>query len=56
MKCNYNFIYKGVTVGNCQRKVQEEYEALSQGHGETNKGLPNLEEESYHGYQMKNMI
>ena len=40
MKCNYNLIYKGVPVGNGQHKVQEEYEALSQGHGGTKKGLP----------------
>ena len=32
-------IYKGVPMGKSQQKVQEEYEALSQGHG-TKKGLP----------------
>ena len=32
-------IYKGVTMGNGQHKFQD-YEALAQGHGETNKGLP----------------
>ena len=33
-------IYKGVPMGKSQHKVQEEYEALSQGHGGTKKGLP----------------
>ena len=33
-------IYKGVPVANDQHKFQEEYEALAQGHGRTNKGLP----------------
>ena len=32
-------IYKGVPMGNGQHKVQE-YEALAQGHGGTNKGTP----------------
>ena len=32
-------IYKGVPMGEIQHKVQEEYEALAQGHGETKKGL-----------------
>ena len=54
MKCNYNLIYKGVPVGYGQHKVQKGHEALAQGHGGNNKGLPNLEEESQHGYRMKN--
>ena len=33
-------IYKGVPMGKSQHKVQEEYEALAQGHGGTKKGLP----------------
>ena len=33
-------IYKGVPMGNHQHKVQEEYEALAQGHGGTKKGIP----------------
>ena len=33
-------IYKGVPMGKRQHKVQEEYEALAQGHGGTKKGLP----------------
>ena len=33
-------IYKGVPMGKIQHKVQEEYEALAQGHGETKNGLP----------------
>ena len=33
-------IYKGVPMGKIQHKVQEEYEALAQGHGGTNKGTP----------------
>ena len=37
-------------MGDGQHKFQEEYEFLTQGHGRTNKGLPNLEEESHHGY------
>ena len=40
--------------GNGQHKVQEEYEALAQGHGGTKGGLPGLREDSQHGYQMKN--
>ena len=32
--------------GNGQHKVQEEYEALAQGHGETKR-------DSQHGYQMQ---
>ena len=39
--------------GNGQHKVQEEYEALAQGHGGTKKGLPELREDSQHGYQMQ---
>ena len=39
--------------GNGQHKVQEEYEALAQGHGRTKGGLLNLREDSQHGYQMK---
>ena len=34
------YIYKVVPMGKIQHKVQEEYEALAQGHGETKKGLP----------------
>ena len=34
------YIYKGVPMGKIQHKVQEEYEALAQGHGGTKKGLP----------------
>ena len=37
-------------MGEDQHKFQEGYEPLSQGHGRTNKGLPNLEEKSHHGY------
>ena len=33
-------IYKGVSMGKIQHKVQGEYEALAQGHGGTKKGLP----------------
>ena len=33
-------IYKGFPMGKIQHKVQEEYEALAQGHGGTKKGLP----------------
>ena len=33
-------IYKGFLMGKIQHKVQEEYEALAQGHGGTKKGLP----------------
>ena len=33
-------IYKGVSMGKIQHKVQREYEALAQGHGRTKKGLP----------------
>ena len=41
MKCNYNLIYtREYLWGNAQLKVQEEYEALTQGHGGTKKGLP----------------
>ena len=32
-------IYKGFPMGTSQHKVQEEYEALAQGHGRTKKGL-----------------
>ena len=53
MKCNYNLIYKGVPVGNGQYKVQEEYEALAQRHGETIRDSPNLKEKSQHGHQMQ---
>ena len=37
-------------MGDDQHKFQEGYEPLAQGHGRTNKGLPNLEEKSHHGY------
>ena len=40
MKCNYNLIYTRDSLGNGQHKVQEEYEALAQGHGRTKKRLP----------------
>ena len=33
-------IYKGVPMGKSQHKVQEEYEALTRGHGRTKKGIP----------------
>ena len=33
-------IYKGFPMGKIQHKLQEEYEALAQGHGGTKKGLP----------------
>ena len=33
-------IYKGVPMGKIQHKVQEDYEALAQGHGGTKKGPP----------------
>ena len=46
-------IYKGVPMGNNQHKVQEEYEALAQGHGGTKKGLLDLREDSQHGNQMQ---
>ena len=36
----YNLIYTRESQGNGQNKVQEEHEALAQGHGGTNKGLP----------------
>ena len=39
--------------GNGQHKVQEEYEALAQGHGRTKGGIPDLRENSQHGYQMQ---
>ena len=39
--------------GNGQHKVQEEYEALAQGHGETKGGLADLREDSQHEYQIK---
>ena len=45
-------IYKGVPMGKIQHKFQEEYEALAQGHGGTKGGLPDLREDSQHGYQM----
>ena len=32
-------IYKGFLMGKIQHKVQEEYEALAQGHGGNKKGL-----------------
>ena len=38
-------IYKGVPMGKIQHKFQEEYESLSQGHGGTKKGLPQLKGE-----------
>ena len=40
MKCNHNLIYIRESPGNGHHKFQEEYEALSQGHGWTKKGLP----------------
>ena len=43
-------------MGKGQNKVQEEYEALAQGHGRTKKGLHNLKEASQHGYRMQNRI
>ena len=46
-------IYKGVPGKKGQQTNQEEYEALAQGHGRTKKGLPDLREDSQHGYQMK---
>ena len=39
--------------GNGQHKVQEAYEAVAQGHGETKGGLSDLREDSHHGYQMQ---
>ena len=33
-------------------KFRREYEVLDQRHGMTKKGLPDLGEESQHGYQM----
>ena len=53
MKFNHKLIYKGVDVGNDHHKFQEEYEALTQGHGGTKGGLPDLREDSQHGYQMQ---
>ena len=52
MKCNYHLIYKGVPIGNGQHKVQEEYEALAQGHGGITRDFPNLKEKYQHGYQI----
>ena len=46
-------IYKRVLGGNGQHKIQEEYEALGQGHGRTKGGLSDLREDSQHGYQMQ---
>ena len=40
MKCNYNLIHTRESLGNIQHTVQEDYEALVQGHGETKKGIP----------------
>ena len=37
MKCNYNLIYKGFPMGDGKHKVQDGYEALSQGHGGTTR-------------------
>ena len=56
MNYNHNLIYKGVPMGNGQHKVQEEYEALAQGHGETIRDSPNLKELSQHGRRMQNEI
>ena len=44
---------RGVRKEKGQHKIQEEYEALAQGHGGTKKGLPGLREDSQHGYQMQ---
>ena len=46
-------IYKEVPMGKRQHKVQEEYEALSQGHGGTKRDFPNLKEKYQHGNQMQ---
>ena len=46
-------IYKGVPMGNGQHKVQEEYEALAQGHGGTIRDSPNLKHKYQHGHQMQ---
>ena len=46
-------IYKGVPMGRRKHKFQEEYEALSQGHGRTIRDSPNLKEKSQHGHQMR---
>ena len=43
-------------MGNDQHKVQEEYEALAQGHGRTIRDSLNLKEKSQHGHQMQNWI
>ena len=40
-------------MGDGQHKVQEEYEALTQGHGGTIRDSPNLKEKSEHGHQMQ---
>ena len=40
--------------GKGQHKVEEESEALAQGHGGTKKGIPDLRDDSQHGYQMQN--
>ena len=40
-------------MGFGQHKVQEEYEALSQGDGGTISDSPNLKEKSQHGHQMQ---
>ena len=40
-------------MGKIEHKVQEEYEALTQGHGGTKGGLLYLREDSQHGCQMQ---
>ena len=47
---------QGIPCGEGHHKVQEEYEALSQGHGGTTRDFQNQREKSQHGYQMKNRI
>ena len=40
MKYNQSLIYTMESLGNGEHKVQEEYEALAQGHDRTKKRLP----------------
>ena len=42
--------------GNGQHKVEEEHEALSQGHGRTKRDSHNLKEATQHGHQIQKII
>ena len=46
-------IHKGSPSRKGHHNVQEEYEALTQGHGGTKGGLLDLREDSQHGYQLQ---